>query len=97
MNKLPEDKAIWAADQFIEYYSKFNRIDDYLRFVKKDRISERPGSLFGADVEFFDTFKMHPNDMNFKVHVVDTNPKTTSRYNQWLYSETLNLTASNAI
>ena len=94
---LTESDAVYAANKFIDYYTQFNRIDDYLRFVKKDRISERPGSLFGADVEFFDAFKMHPNDMNFKVHVVDTNPKTTSRYNQWLYSETLNLTASNAI
>ena len=25
------------------------------------------------------------------------NPKTISKYNQWLYSETLNLTASNAV
>ena len=94
---LSESDAVYAADKFIDYYTQFNRIDDYLRFVKKDRISERPGSLFGADTEFFDAFSMHPNDMNFEVHVVDTNPKTTSRYNQWLYSETLNLTASNAI
>ena len=94
---LTESDAVYAADKFIDYYTQFNRIDDYLRFVKKDRISERPGSLFGADTEFFDAFSMHPNDMNFEVHVVDTNPKTTSRYNQWLYSETLNLTASNAI
>ena len=34
--------------------------------------------------------------MNFDINVVDTNPKTTSRYNQWLYSNTMNLTASNA-
>ena len=94
---LTESDAVYAANKFIDYYTQFNRIDDYLRFVKKDRISERPGSLFGADTEFFDAFSMHPNDMNFKVYVVDTNPKTTSRYNQWLYSETLNLTASNAI
>ena len=94
---LSESDAVYAADKFIDYYTQFNRIDDYLRFVKKDRISERSGSLFGADVEFFDAFDVHPNDMNFEVHVVDTNPKTTSRYNQWLYSETLNLTASNAI
>ena len=94
---LTESDAVYAANKFIDYYTLFNRIDDYLRFVKKDRISERPGSLFGADTEFFDAFSMHPNDMNFEVHVVDTNPKTTSRYNQWLYSETLNLTASNAI
>ena len=94
---LSEGDAVYAANKFIDYYTQFNRIDDYLRFVKKDRISERSGSLFGADCEFFDAFGMRPNDMNFEVHVVDTNPKTTSRYNQWLYSETLNLTASNAI
>jgi len=94
---LTEGDAVYAANKFINYYTQFNRIDDYLRFVKKDRVSERPGSLFDADIEFFDSFDMAPNDMNFKVHVVDTNPKTTSRYNQWLYSETLNLTASNAI
>ena len=94
---LTEGDAVYAANKFIDYYTQFNRIDDYLRFVKKDRVSERSGSLFDADMEFFDSFDMEPNDMNFEVHVVDTNPKTTSRYNQWLYSETLNLTASNAI
>ena len=39
MNLLSEKNAIWAADQFIEYYSKFNRIDDYLRFVKNSRMN----------------------------------------------------------
>ena len=94
---LSESDAVYAADKFINYYTQFNRIDDYLRFVKKDRIGDRPGSLFGAESEFFDVFNMHPNDMNFEVYVVDTDPKTSSRYNQWLYSETLNLTASNPI
>ena len=47
--KLPEEKAIWAADQFIEYYSKFNRIDDYLRFVKESRISKSSSKLFGLE------------------------------------------------
>jgi len=94
---LIEDDAVYAADKFINYYTQFNRIDDYLRFVKKDRIGDRPGSLFGAESEFFNLFNMHPNDMNFEVHIVDTNPKTVSKYNQWLYSETLNLTASNPI
>ena len=94
---LSESDAVYAADRFINYYSNFNRIDDYLRHVKKDRMDNRSGSLFGADTEFFDAFDMHPNKMEFKIHVVDTNPKTASRYNQWLYSETLNLTASNAV
>jgi len=83
---LTEGDAVYAANKFINYYTQFNRIDDYLRFVKKDRVSERSGSLFDADMEFFDSFGMEPNDMNFEVHVVDTNPKTTSRYNQWLLS-----------
>ena len=94
---LSESDAVYAADRFINYYSNFNRIDDYLRHVKKDRMDNRSGSLFGADTEFFDAFDMHPNKMEFKIHVVDTDPKTASRYNQWLYSETLNLTASNAV
>ena len=88
---LSESDAIYAADRFINYYSRFNRIDDYLRHVKKDRMNNRPGLLFGADSE------IHPNKMDFKIHIVDTNPKTTTKYNQWLYSETLNLTASNAV
>ena len=94
---LSESDAIYAADKFIEYYSKFNRIDDYLRFVKKDRMKDRSGYLFGAETEMFDAFDMHPSEMNFSINVVDTNPKTTSKYNQWLYSEVLNLTASNAV
>ena len=45
---LTESDAIYAADRFINYYSKFNRIDDYLRHVKKDRMDNRSGSLFGG-------------------------------------------------
>lgn len=95
--KLSEDDAVYAADKFINYYSQFKRIDDYLRFVKRDRILDRPGYLFSAETEMFDNFDIHPNDMNFKIHVVDTSAKMTHRYNQWMYSEVLNLTASNAI
>ena len=94
---LSNADAIYAANKFIDYYSQFNRIDDYLRFVKKDRISSRSGSLFGAETEMFDEFSMHPNDMNIRIHIVNTDPKFQSRFNQWLYSETLNLTASNAV
>ena len=42
---LSPEQAIWAADQFIDYYSKFNRIDDYLRFVKNSRIMDSSGKL----------------------------------------------------
>tara|TARA_B100000902_G_scaffold255637_1_gene242069 strand:+ start:35 stop:1105 length:1071 start_codon:yes stop_codon:yes gene_type:complete len=95
--KLPEKKAIWAADQFIEYYSKFNRIDDYLRFVKESRISKSSSKLFGPEDDIFSDFHIHPNDMDFSIHVVDTSSKPTTRYNQELYSEILHDTASNPI
>ena len=56
MSLLSEKDAIWAADQFIEYYCKFNRIDDYLRYVKKSRISNSIGKLFGPEEEMFSDF-----------------------------------------
>ena len=92
---LSPEQAIWAADQFIDYYSKFNRIDDYLRFVKNSRIMDSSGKLFGPEYEIFSDFNIHPIDMNFKIHVVDTTNKT--KYSQNLYSEILNDTASNPI
>ncbi|NBO22572.1 DUF4338 domain-containing protein [bacterium] len=94
---LSNDNAIWAADQFIQYYSKFNRIDDYLRYVKGSRITNSLGKLFGPEDEIFSNFDLHPNDMSFTIHEVDTDPKPKSKYNQDLYAEILNETASNAI
>jgi hypothetical protein len=97
MSLLSESDAIWAADQFIEYYSKFNRIDDYMRFVKQSRIQNSSGKLFGPEDEIFSDFSMQPNDMSFTIHEVDTSSKPKTKYNQELYSEILNMTASNAI
>jgi hypothetical protein len=97
MSLLSESDAIWAADQFIEYYSKFNRIDDYMRFVKLSRIQNSSGKLFGPEDEIFSDFSVEPNDMSFTIHEVDTSPKPKTKYNQELYSEILNMTASNAI
>jgi hypothetical protein len=94
---LSQEQAIWAADQFIDYYSKFNRIDDYLRFVKSSRIQDSSGKLFGSEDEIFSNFNLHPNDMKFSIRIVDTSPKPKSRYNQELYSNILNETASNPI
>ena len=94
---LSPEQAIWAADQFIEYYSKFNRIDDYLRFVKNSRLIDSSGKLFGPEDEIFSQFNIHPNEMDFTIHTVDTSSKPKSKYNQELYSEILNDTASNPI
>ena len=50
---LSIEDAIWAADQFIEYYSKFNRIDDYLRYVKQSRMDNASGNYSGLKMRFF--------------------------------------------
>jgi len=97
MGLLSEKDATWAADQFIDYYSNFNRIDDYMRFVKQSRMSNSLGRLFGPEDEIFSDFSIHPSEMSFTIHEVDTSLKPKTKYNQDLYSEVLNITASNAI
>ena len=94
MNLLTPQDAIWAADEFITYYTQFNRIDEYFRMIKKDRVSENAGSLFGPEDDIFSDFGIHPSEMKFSIHTVDTSPKPTSRYNQRLYSDILHLTTS---
>lgn len=94
---LTPDQAIWAADQFIDYYKQFNRIDDYFRMIKESRMESGSASLFGPEDDIFNDFSIHPSEMKFSIHTVDTSPKPKSKYNQALYSEILNLTASNGV
>jgi hypothetical protein len=94
---LSTDDAIWAANQSIKYYYQFNRIDDYFKFVKKSRMINSAGKLFGPEYEIFSNFDIHPDEMKFSIHDVDTSSKPKSKYNQELYSEILNDTASNPI
>lgn len=96
-DRLSPADAIWAANEFINYYQNFNRIDDYFRMIKADRLSSVPASLFGPEDEIFSDFSVHPSEMKFSIHTVDTSPRPTTKYNQALYSKILNLTASNAI
>jgi len=68
-----------------------------MRYVKQSRIQNSAGKLFGPEDEIFSDFSLGPNDMSFTIHEVDTSSKPKSKYNQDLYSEILNMTASNAI
>ncbi len=97
MSILSPTDAVWAANEFITYYRSFNRIDDYFRMIKKDRIADASASLFGPEDDIFSDFSVSPSEMQFSIHTVDTSPKPASKYNQALYSEILNLTASNAV
>jgi hypothetical protein len=62
---ISEQDAVWAADEFIEYFSQMTNIEDYLRFVKKEVI-KKTTTLDPICDEFLNE-DIHPNDMDFKI------------------------------
>ena len=48
---LSKQDAEIVGQVFIDYYANFDRIDDYLRKVKLEKMAERPASLFGYGPE----------------------------------------------
>jgi hypothetical protein len=62
---ISEQDAVWAADEFIEYFSRMTNIEDYLRFVKKE-IIKKTTTLDPICDEFLNE-DIHPNDMDFKI------------------------------
>ena len=69
---LNKEDALYAANVFIDYFASFGRIDDYLRKVKLERMSNYPTSLpgMGPQDDMFSDFTMHPNDMEFECREV---------------------------
>jgi len=65
---LNENDAVWAADEFIKYFSQMSNIEDYLRFVKKEVIAST-SSLVSLHDEFFNE-DIHPEDMDFNIKFV---------------------------
>ena len=37
---IPEADAEWAADEFIDYFENFTSIEDYLRYVKREIVTQ---------------------------------------------------------
>jgi hypothetical protein len=65
---VSEDDAVWAADEFIKYFSQMGNIEDYLRFVKKEVI-KNTNSLASLQDEFFNE-DIHPEDMDFDIKFI---------------------------
>jgi len=59
---LNKEDALYAANVFVDYFSNFGRIDDYLRRVKLERMSNYPSALpgMGPQDDFFNDPTMHP-------------------------------------
>ena len=69
---LNREDALYAANVFVDYFASFGRIDDYLRKVKLERMSNYPTSLpgMGPQDDMFHDFSMHPKDMEFECREV---------------------------
>lgn len=66
---LEKQDAIDVAIKLMDYFKDFNRIDDYFRARKIERVKNIPTPLpgFGLEDDMFQAFDMHPEDMDFKV------------------------------
>lgn len=69
---LNDEDAVYAANIFIDFFSDLNRVDEYLREVKSERILEKynhhDNFLGGPQDDMFQDFEMSPNDMNFEIY-----------------------------
>lgn len=72
MINLNKEDAIYAGDKFIDYMSKFTKIEEYFRMKKIERINSMPATLdgYGFEEDMFSDFTMHPKDMDFEVVVL---------------------------
>ena len=66
---ISESDALWAADQFIDYFGRFETIEDYIRITKEAAVKQRGTSLFSLKDEFFNE-DIHPDEMEFDVKFV---------------------------
>jgi len=66
---LNKEDALYAANVFTEFFANFDRIDDYMRTIKLERMggfNALPG--MGPEEDIFNKFDMHPKDMEFSVY-----------------------------
>ena len=68
--------ATKSANIIINFFSSINRIDDYFRLRKIERVKNLPAAIPGFDLEdeIFQNYEMSPDDMN--IDVTQTDNKT---------------------
>jgi hypothetical protein len=91
---IRETDALWAADKFINYFERFNTIEDYIRVTKEAAVNERGKSIVSLKDEFFNE-DIHPEDMDFEVRFVGE--RFQQSVPQAYYHELLTATSSAVI
>ena len=71
--KIQTATAIKTANIIIDFFSNIDRIDDYFRLRKIERVKNLPPSIpgFGLEDEIFQDYDMPPNDMDIEVTQID--------------------------
>ena len=66
---LDKQDTFDAAHKVMHYFKDFNRIDDYFRARKIERVRDMPAGLPGMSIEdeLFQDYNIHPEDMDFEV------------------------------
>jgi hypothetical protein len=77
---LSHEDARFASNYFRDYFENFERIDEYFRKVKLERMEKIPQPLFGFSIgdDMFSDFSIHPEDMDIHFRLAD------SRYDDYL-------------
>ena len=92
---ISETDALWAADQFISYFKRFETIEDYIRVTKEAAVNERGKSIISLKDEFFNE-DVHPEEMEFEIKSVGDRfgYDPTRQVSQDTYHELLTATSS---
>ena len=95
ISECSPENALWAAEEFINYFKNFSSIEDYLRFAKGEAVSS-VGVLGGiSDKDKFFNEDMHPEDMEFEIKNVGD--RFNDGVSQDFYIKYLTATSSHVI
>ena len=73
--KITKEQALHGAKVFSDYFDKFDGIADYIRDQKVSTVEKMSFGLpgMGPEIDLFDNFDMHPEDMNIEIHEMNQN------------------------
>ena len=95
ISECSPENALWAAEEFINYFKNFSSIEDYLRFAKSEAVSS-VGVLGGiSDKDKFFNEDIHPEDMEFDIKNVGD--RFNDEVSQDFYIKYLTATSSHVI
>ena len=95
ISECSPENALWAAEEFINYFKNFSSIEDYLRFAKGEAVSS-VGVLGGiSDKDKFFNEDIHPEDMEFEIKNVGD--RFNDEVSQEFYIKYLTATSSHVI